>query len=894
LSPASMGQASPGSEAAAPAITDWTYHHVIFSKPATAEQARRVEQDPRYWQQIRRQLPAAPAPEARPVLAPEFRTHTHTHGASNNSGLWSEDLGTGATMGALNYPAKYSLTTTTASCSSDFVVFPTGLAGSSTQASIIAYSNLYSGCTALNLGTAANFALLASSTITSTGDSVVTGGNIGISPGTSLTGFPPGVLTAPAVEHLGDAVAAQAQADANTAYTYYQGLTGATSIASVLDGQTFAPGVYNSSTLSLGAGKTVTLNGSGTYIFQIGTTLTLAGTVVLSGGATAGNVIWLVGSSATINAGAVAIGDIVALASITLDSGASITGRTIALNGAVTMIDNPVTTVDTVPSVYWAYNIDTGSTIQSSPAFSLDGTQLAFVQADSSGDATLVLLKWVASTTASVGHPDPIGTHGVYATCTHPPCTAELNLRDADASAKDTNSSIFVDYVSDTAFVGDDSGYLHKFNPVFKSTSGNPPAEVEDGGWPVKVNPAAPTALSGPVYDSVSGNVFVTDKGGFLYSVDSSTAAVTASGQLDVSNEFDAGPGMVQGPILDFTGKLVYVFATSDGQGDCAGGLDCSAVWALSTAFTAGNIPTSHANVGTSTAHGTAPSPMYIGAFDKTYENSANATGNLYVCGNTGGEPTLYQVPLTAGAFGTVNAGPPLSSGTTPCSPVTDILNPNAAGGATEWIFASAQANGVSPGCATGGCIYNAKDTPWKPSTAYTLGQEVLDTHFQIQVVETPGTSNTTAPGWSTTPGVPTTDGTVVWFNQGPLSSTITATAWTADFAYTAGPLIFDSNGNIEHCLAAFGPSGSSAPDWSTTLGFPTVDGSVIWENWGPIGTFSLAAAGGASGIIVDNAVAPGTQAGASQVYFSTLGNQACTGGGTGGCAVQASQSALK
>ena len=88
--------------------------------------------------------PSAPEAETSPVLAPELQRHTH--GASNNSGLWSEELGTGATMGALNYPAKYSLTTTTANCGNDFVVYPTGLAGSATQASIVAYSNLYSGC----------------------------------------------------------------------------------------------------------------------------------------------------------------------------------------------------------------------------------------------------------------------------------------------------------------------------------------------------------------------------------------------------------------------------------------------------------------------------------------------------------------------------------------------------------------------------------------------------------------------------------------------------------------------------------------------------------------------------------------------------------------------------
>ena len=123
----------------------------------------------------------------------------------------------------------------------------------------------------------------------------------------------------------------------------------------------------------------MTLSGSGTYIFQIGSTLNIAGTVVLSGGATAGNVIWLVGSSATLEGTAVAAGNIVASASISLDSGASVAGRTIALTGAITLIDNAVTAVDTVPSVYWAYNTGNG-TILTSPVFSRDGTQVAFVK----------------------------------------------------------------------------------------------------------------------------------------------------------------------------------------------------------------------------------------------------------------------------------------------------------------------------------------------------------------------------------------------------------------------------------------------------------------------------------------------------------------------------------
>ena len=260
-----------------------------------------MARDPRYWRQMQRHARMlTPASTATDEFADGFQPARIRHPGKKLHRDWSEDLGSGASAGAGNYPAKFSFKGLTANCGSssspDFVVYSSGLAGSSTQASIVAFDNLYSGCSALNLGSAANFAVLASSTVTNGGNTVVTGANIGISPGTSLTGFPPGILTAPAVEHLGDPVASQAQADASTAYTYYQGLTGATSIGS-LDGLTLAPGLYKSAaaSLALSAGATVTLNGNGTYIFQIGSTLNIAGTVILSGGASAGNVIWLVG-----------------------------------------------------------------------------------------------------------------------------------------------------------------------------------------------------------------------------------------------------------------------------------------------------------------------------------------------------------------------------------------------------------------------------------------------------------------------------------------------------------------------------------------------------------------------------------------------------------------------
>ena len=132
--------------------TDWTHRHVIFSQPATAKQAAQVERDPRYWQQlVRRSVVrslsedgSAPVDQAAIQLGvPARRVHRD----------WAQNMGTGATAGAGNYPAKYSFQTTTASCASaanpDYVVFSTGLLGSASQASITAYVNLYSGCTGI-------------------------------------------------------------------------------------------------------------------------------------------------------------------------------------------------------------------------------------------------------------------------------------------------------------------------------------------------------------------------------------------------------------------------------------------------------------------------------------------------------------------------------------------------------------------------------------------------------------------------------------------------------------------------------------------------------------------------------------------------------------------------
>jgi hypothetical protein len=199
------------------------------------------------------------------------------------------------------------------------------------------------------LGTAESFGVLAGSTVTNTGPSVIQG-NVGVSPGSAITGFPPGVVVAPGTIHAGDAVASQAQIDLTTAYNSLMlrptqvDLTGQD-----LGGKTLIQGVYGFSTSAQLTGV-LTLNGQGNsaseFIFKIGSTLTTASNsaVLLINGANGNNVYWAVGSSATLGTNTMFAGDIVALSSITLNTGASITcGRALARNGAVTLDNNTIT-----------------------------------------------------------------------------------------------------------------------------------------------------------------------------------------------------------------------------------------------------------------------------------------------------------------------------------------------------------------------------------------------------------------------------------------------------------------------------------------------------------------------------------------------------------------------
>src|SRR5438270_349258 len=207
--------------------------------------------------------------------------------------------------------------------------------------------------TGIALGTACSFGILgATPVVSSVGPTHVTG-DIGISPAASVTGFPPGTLTG--TEHLGDAVAATAQGDLTTAYNNAAGAAGGAVLPADAGGLTLAPGVYKttSSQPSLGITGNLALSGNanGVWIFQIVSTLTTASgnsQVILSGGAQSKNVFWQVGSSATLGTNTTFAGNIMALASITVNTGATLNGRALARNGAVTL-DSNIVNVPTCP-----------------------------------------------------------------------------------------------------------------------------------------------------------------------------------------------------------------------------------------------------------------------------------------------------------------------------------------------------------------------------------------------------------------------------------------------------------------------------------------------------------------------------------------------------------------
>ncbi len=208
----------------------------------------------------------------------------------------------------------------------------------------------------VDLGSAASFAVLGGTTVTNTGNTEITG-NLGVDPGTAVTGFGPGTINGESVQSS-NAAAQQAQDDVTTAYNMAASETGAV----VLTGQdlgnlTLTPGVYFFASSAQLTG-TLTLNAEGRanaqFIFQIGSTLTTAtsSSVDFINGASGNSVFWQVGSSATIGTYTTFEGNILANTSITMTTGSTIgCGSALARNGAVTLDTNTIASCGTSTGV---------------------------------------------------------------------------------------------------------------------------------------------------------------------------------------------------------------------------------------------------------------------------------------------------------------------------------------------------------------------------------------------------------------------------------------------------------------------------------------------------------------------------------------------------------------
>jgi len=270
----------------------------------------------------------------------------------------------------------------------------------------------------VDLGTATSFAVLAGTTVTNTNPSVISG-DLGVSPGTAVTGFPPGVVTNGTI-HAADAVAAQAQADLTTAYNDAAGRTPPTEVLGDLTGRTLVAGVYKA-TSALALNGTVTLdaqnNPNAVFIFQAGSTLITASnsTVNLINGVNPCNVFFQVGSSATLGTNTTFVGSILALTSATVQTGTTVSGRILARNGQVSLDTNTINrpNCSTTPTT-------TSSTTTTTPVTTTTSAGSGGPGGAGNGGTTTTPPVTTTTTSAGSGGPGGAGNGG---TTTTPPVT---------------------------------------------------------------------------------------------------------------------------------------------------------------------------------------------------------------------------------------------------------------------------------------------------------------------------------------------------------------------------------------------------------------------------------------------------------------------------------------
>ena len=351
------------------------------------------------------------------------------------------------------------------------------------------------------------------------------------------------------------------------------------------------------------------------------------------------------------------------------------------------------------PWVAFAYNTvtQTGGQIKTSPALSMDGTKVAFVE--STGGASyfhvLVLPNPIPVPPASAGTVLSPQTPASCATPTTAGCMTTLTI---ETSKTNSNSSPWVDYATDTAYVGADNGLLYKITPVF---GGGAPALVNDASnWPVTVSTnKRNNVLTGPVVDDAAGRIFVGDGEGFLYAVSLTSPGKLYAAQQTVGWAYDgsadgsgnAGTGIVDSPYAlsdpanPGTDQVFAFTGCSNVQG--IGG----AVTQLSATFSTGSPSTSNTvDLGSASGNGDCTGKnVHSGTFDNAFWLNGTTSGHLIACGffKSGGapaEPVMYMFPFASHVITSTGSSTFIVDTTKgdECSPLTEFFD-----GTTDRLF---------------------------------------------------------------------------------------------------------------------------------------------------------------------------------------------------------------
>jgi len=567
---------------------------------------------------------------------------------------------------------------------------------------------------------------------------------------------------------------------------------------------------------------------------------------------------------------------------------------------SVTSITTGTCTPATVGSPIYGTGIPVGDTVSA-----CSGTTLTLAIAATASGATTI--SFSPATLAAPVTLTSQTTATAYQTCVAP-CMYSVAL---NGNPNDTQSNPYLDYLTDSLYVGDSVGKLHKFSPVFNGAL----AEVTTS-WPVQLNDgsADTNQAASPVYDVDSGYVFVgttsitTSTGGVLYSVGTGNQSTTSGSIHGYSAELDELYGILDAPLVDSTAGKVYVFSGENTSGN-------NAVYQFATNFVTGATP----SVATLGAGGTGTTTFqFAGTFDNTYYTSSSGSspsGNLYVCGTAASAP-IYQVAIVNNAFSTVTTGPTISGSSYygRCSPVTEFYNssipvvatgsatiigtPSAMAGVTVTVGSQVYtfvtsigttANQVLLYTSSGTASHNQERTA---QNLYAAINAISSDCYQSPCFGSSTTANTKATASYTTASAEVDLTATAGGSSGDFTL---STSNTSDVTISSGGGQNGSNGADYLFVSVFGGSESGCTNGSTDgciMSFSITTPSSFSSSSTPLGTQNLSAVEYGSptgGIIIDNGVA--TPAGTSQIYFvtqSTAGTTPCTGI----CAVQASQSA--